>query len=122
MSQSFVAKGPLLDGVLSKSRKVLVTGAAGNIGAYFAEHAPNRYELRLMVREDEDAAKVKALKSRGEVVAGDLSNLDQLKELCHGVDTVLHLAASASPDSTWEEVLPNNIVGTYNMMIAAKAG
>src|SRR4051812_29135218 len=34
-------------------RKVLVTGAAGNIGSYFAEHSHNRYALRLMVRGDE---------------------------------------------------------------------
>ncbi len=29
---------------------MLVTGAAGNIGTYFAEHSHRRYELRLMVR------------------------------------------------------------------------
>jgi nucleoside-diphosphate-sugar epimerase len=29
----------------------LVTGAAGNIGAYFAEHAHQNYDLRLMVHQ-----------------------------------------------------------------------
>src|SRR5690606_1136679 len=34
---------------------------------------------------------------------------------------VLHLAAVASPSSTWTEVLDTNIVGTYNVFVAAKA-
>jgi dTDP-4-dehydrorhamnose reductase len=101
-------------------RKVLVTGAAGNIGSYFAEHAHQRYDLRLMVRGDEDESKLEQIKPFGELVTADLSELDRLKELCRGVDTVLHLAASASPDSTWEQLLPANIVGTYNMLVAAK--
>jgi hypothetical protein len=44
-----------------------------------------------------------------------------MKELCRGVDTVLHLAASASPSSTWDEILPANIIGTYNIFVAAKS-
>ncbi len=102
-------------------KRVLVTGAAGNIGAYFAEQSHERYDLRLMVREGEHAAKVEQLKRFGEVVTADLSDLGRLKQLCHSVQAVLHLAASASPDSTWEQLLPANIVGTYNMMVAAKA-
>ena len=35
---------------MSTSKLVLVTGAAGNIGKYFAEHAnKKKYKLRLMV-------------------------------------------------------------------------
>src|SRR4051794_33805584 len=52
-----------------KPRKVLVTGAAGNIGSYFAEHSRKRYDLRLMIRasdESEDAAIVKNLGKWGE--------------------------------------------------------
>jgi nucleoside-diphosphate-sugar epimerase len=102
-------------------RRVLVTGAAGNIGSYFAEHSRDRYDLRLMVRGDEDKADLDALRKFGELVMADLSELEALKSHCRGVDTVLHLAASASPNTTWEQLLPNNIVGTYNMMVAAKA-
>ena len=127
MAQSFTAKGP---GSLAANaadrqggaerRTVLVTGAAGNIGSYFAEHSRAKYDLRLMVRGDEDPKALDALRGFGELVTGDLSDLEHLKGLCRGVDTVLHLAASASPDTTWDELLPNNIVGTYNVMVAAK--
>ena len=126
MAQSFTATEPGslacdTDGGSGKRRKVLVTGAAGNIGSYFAEHSRGRYDLRLMVRGDEDRGKLDALRGFGELVTSDLSDLEHLKSLCRGVDTVIHLAASASPDTPWEQLLPNNIVGTYNAMAAAKA-
>src|SRR5438552_3914158 len=44
-----------------KRRRVLVTGAAGNIGSYFAEHSHDRYDLRLMVRLQEKKEKVDAI-------------------------------------------------------------
>jgi UDP-glucose 4-epimerase len=100
-------------------RRVLVTGAAGNIGAYFAEHGHKRYDLRLMVREDDSDAE--ALRKYGEVVVANLAELDRLKELCEGIDTVLHLAGDPSPSATWDSLLPANIVGTYHMLVAAKA-
>ena len=100
-------------------RRVLVTGAGGSIGTYFAEHAGERFELRLMVRPgDEDA---EALRRFGEVVEGQLDDLVGLKRLCAGIDTVLHLAADASPSATWDSLREANIVGTYNTMVAAKA-
>src|SRR5438477_6137422 len=103
----------------ARRRRVLVTGAAGNIGSYFAEHAHDRYELRLMVQQmDGDAA---SLQAYGEVVAGDLGDLDRMKELCRGVDTVVHLAADASPSATWHSLLHANIIGTYHAFVAAKA-
>jgi len=104
----------------AKRRRVLVTGAAGNIGSYFAEQSHQRYELRLMVREGEERAKLEKIQGFGEVVTADLSDLPRLKELCRDAHAVLHLAAAASPSSTWEQLLPANIVGTYNMMVAAK--
>jgi nucleoside-diphosphate-sugar epimerase len=119
MGLSFTLRQPLGNTGDTKSRrKVLVTGATGNIGSYFAEHCHDRYALRLMVRDDDDAKKVEKF---GEVVIGDIANLGEMKELCEGIDTVLHLAANASPDATWDELLTPNIVGAYNMYVAAKS-
>lgn len=101
-------------------RKVLVTGAAGHIGSYFAEHSHKRYDLRLMVRGNEDQARIESLKAFGEVVTAELGDLARLKEICRGIDTVLHLAASPDPSATWDALLPTNIIGAYHMMIAAK--
>ncbi|MEO6436827.1 MAG: NAD(P)-dependent oxidoreductase [Tepidisphaeraceae bacterium] len=119
MSQSFTTHDdqPLADAA-TKRRKVLVTGAAGNIGSYFARHSSKRYDLRLMVRDaDADAEKIKAL---GEVVVADLSDLERLKEVCRDIDTVLHLAGDPNPSATWESLLEANIAGTYHVFVAAK--
>lgn len=101
-----------------KRRKVLVTGAGGRIGSYFATHRHDRYDLRLMIQFAEQEEKVQGL---GEVVVGDLSDLKKLRQFCEGVDTVLHLAAIPDASATWSPLLESNIIGTYNMMTAAKA-
>src|SRR5690349_11681852 len=113
MAQSFTAaaasgtSGKGSGGESGKRRKVRVTGAAGNIGAYFSEHSSGRYDLRLMVHEiDDDARKIETF---GELVTGDVTRLDDMKKQCQGVDTVLHLAANPSPEATWESVRDVNI-------------
>ena len=125
MPQSFTAKDntPLAD-ANPKRRKILVTGAAGNIGSYFAAHSHKRYDLRLMIRakdEADDPATVKNLRKQGDVVIAELSDLDKLKGLCQGIDTVLHLAANPSPNAVWDSILNDNIIGTYNIFVAAKS-
>ncbi|MDQ3327474.1 MAG: NAD(P)-dependent oxidoreductase [Chloroflexota bacterium] len=97
---------------------MLVTGAAGRIGSYFAEHAQQKYDLRLMVMEGEDK---RGIRDFGEVVTGDIEDLERIKQVCAGMDTVVHLAGNSDPSATWERLLGTNIVGTYNTMVAAKA-
>src|SRR4051794_40964188 len=121
MAESFTADGT---GALTKTdarpRSILVTGAAGNIGAYFAEHAPRNYQLRLMVHHmDDDAEK---LKNFGEVVPGDVTDINKMKQFCEGIDTVVHMAGAPNPSSTWDQLLQIDIIGTYNVMVAAKQG
>jgi UDP-glucose 4-epimerase len=120
MTESFTATAPgsLARGVAER-RRVLVTGAAGNIGAYFAEHSHEKYELRIMVRQLDERAD--ALRPFGELVAGELSDLEQLKEFCRGIDTVVHLAGDPDPGAAWTSLLEGNIIGAYNVFVAAKA-
>ena len=103
----------------TETRRVLVTGAAGRIGSYFAKHAGEKYALRLMVRGDEND--IETLRPFGEVVEADLADLNRLKELCRDIETVLHLAGDASPEALWKDLLETNIAGTYNVFAAAKA-
>ncbi|MEA2711770.1 MAG: uronate dehydrogenase [Phycisphaerales bacterium] len=126
MAHSFTAKaaGALACAPPHQRRKVLVTGAAGNIGSYFAEHSHKNYDLRLMIRpRDREKKKetVDKIRAFGEIVEGELSELDKLKEFCRGVDTVVHLAANPSPNATWESVCSDNITGTYHLFVAAKS-
>ena len=100
-------------------KQVLVTGAAGRIGAYFAERMHRIYDLRLMVRGDEDGRE--RLNAWGEVVTANLADLEALKEACAGMDAVLHLAGNPNPNAVWQDLLEANVVGTYNLFAAAKA-
>lgn len=97
---------------------MLVTGAGGRIGSFFAEHSYDRYGLRLMVQTAEQAPPIERF---GEIVVGDLSDLAALKTFCEGIDTVVHLAAVPDAAATWKPLLENNIIGCYNAMVAAKA-
>lgn len=120
MAESFTAE----TGALAKTgegvrRRVLVTGAAGRIGSYFAEHSRQKYDLRLMVRESDEG--IERIRPFGEVVTGELADLDGLKTLCAGIDTIVHLAADPSPSATWTDLLAANIVGTYHVFAAAKS-
>lgn len=99
-------------------RRVLVTGANGRIGAYFAEHAASNYALRLQVR---DAAKGEGIAQWGEVVLCDMDDLEGLKRICQGIDTIIHLAGDPDPSAVWSSLLQSNIIGTYNLMVAAKS-
>jgi nucleoside-diphosphate-sugar epimerase len=101
-----------------KKRKVLVTGANGNIGRYFAIHNKDRYELRLAVHnvERED----KELQDCGQLQEVDVADLEQIKKACEGIDTIVHMAGNPSPNATWSELLEPNILGVYNTFVAAK--
>jgi UDP-glucose 4-epimerase len=99
-------------------RRVLVTGAGGRIGSYFAENSRDRYDLRLMVQDD---SQIERVQSYGEVMKADLLDLDAMKQLCAGIDTVVHMAGNPDASATWKPLLETNIIGTYNAMVAAKA-
>lgn len=98
---------------------VLVTGAAGWIGRNFATFAADRYRLRLMVQPN--GTDTKDLSSFGEVLEADLADLPRLTEITRGAAAVVHLAGNPNPGATWDSILKNNIVGTYNVYVAAKA-
>ena len=119
MAQSFSATetGALAE-LNQTRRRVLVTGAAGRIGSYFATHNEGKHELRLMIREGDDASEIENL---GEVVTADLGDLESLKTFCEGIDTVVHMAGDPSPEATWTDLLDANIIGTYNIFVAAKS-
>ncbi|MBV9281083.1 MAG: NAD(P)-dependent oxidoreductase [Chloroflexi bacterium] len=114
-----MADDGFLTGPMSARRRVLVTGASGRIGSYFAEHSHEKYDLRLMVQAMDEAAE--ALAPYGEVLAGDLGDLERMKELCRDIDTVLQLAADPDPSATWDSLLSSNIIGAYHTFVAARA-
>jgi UDP-glucose 4-epimerase len=121
MSASFTVARPGITGMVTdKKKRVLLTGAAGNIGTYCARDFTELYDLRLMVHSLEHAQQAQ-LDQYGDVVAGDVTDIQAVHEACRDVHTVVHLAGEASPSGVWDDLLHTNIIGTYNTYVAAMA-
>lgn len=75
-----------------RSRTILITGAAGNLGSLLARHLlGSQHSLRLMVHRRPVAADLAAA-ANVRLVAADLSDPSSLCWALDGVDTVVHFA------------------------------
>lgn len=95
-------------------RRILLTGATGGVGTALLERLDDEYDIVPQGR----TARTEALRAR--LRTADVSDYDQVRALMDGIDTVVHLAGSASPESEWEAVLSANIVGQRNVLEAAR--
>lgn len=106
-------------------QRILITGAAGRIGSQLAQHWGERHDLVLTDKlADRYATGVAALASTPApapipVQPVDLADFDAMRPLFDDIDTVVHLAADPDPRASWDSLLPNNVVATYNVLEAA---
>ena len=91
-----------------RRRRVVLTGAAGAIGAAIAPRLGSRWDLQLT-----DS------RSGGAVNLLDITDVDACRAAFTGADAVVHLAAVPDPDATWEQLLPANVVGAHHVARAA---
>jgi NAD+ dependent glucose-6-phosphate dehydrogenase len=96
---------------MADSKKVVVTGMAGQIGGIIRRFLGEKYDLSGV-----DRAPVEDCPS----VVADLSDLGAIRPAFDGIDTVVHLGADPSPRAPWESILENNIVGTRNVFEASR--
>lgn len=96
------------------TRRVLITGATGNIGLVLSDRLAEDYELVMHGRTPRSPEQEDTLRE------ADLDDVDGVQELMDGVDTVVHLAGASSPESEWKDVLEANIVGTRTVLEAAR--
>lgn len=87
--------------------RVLITGAAGGVAALLLPGLRERHEVRETDRRG------------GGPYAGDLTDPAFAAEVVEGMDAVIHLAANASPEATWEELYEANLVAAANVLDAA---
>jgi uronate dehydrogenase len=92
--------------------RVLVTGAAGNIGR----------KLIAALSADPGLAIVAADRSAAPgILALDVASWsDRWAELFATVDIVIHLAGESRPTARWDEVHPANVLGTANVLRASR--
>ncbi len=53
-------------------------------------------------------------------VQADITDLAAIRSHFAGHDTIIHLAADPRPAAPWESLLPNNVIGTRNVLQAAQ--
>jgi uronate dehydrogenase len=96
-------------------RRILITGAAGNIGRCLREGLRGRYPaIRLS-----DVVPLEPARDGEELAPADLTDMAALAAAMEGVDCVVHLGA-VSVEDAWEKILPANIAGTWNVFEAAR--
>ncbi len=95
--------------------KVLLTGAAGNLGGKLRRHLEGRHELRLLDRNAHGDPQIEQ---------ADLSCWDErwFEEFAD-VDAVIHLAADPTAHQAWEALVGPNLDALINVFeAAARAG
>jgi uronate dehydrogenase len=89
-------------------RKVLITGAAGNLGGKLRRHLEASSDLVLLDRLAEEG-----------IVGAELSEWGTWVDRFAGIDTVFHLAADPTAQQTWPGVVGPNIDALVNVFQAA---
>jgi nucleoside-diphosphate-sugar epimerase len=110
--------------------KIFVTGGSGFVGRVFIRYvlsSSSHFDYRLVClsrstqSDDIIIAATDGLdSSRVQTVRGDLSNIDYLTDILRGCDVVIHIAAKVEIWGVWEDFLAANVIGTKNLLEAAR--
>lgn len=100
---------------MKRMKKLVLTGAAGRLGSYLREPLSQMCEALVTTDLAEGVGKLYP----GETyVQADLSDLPAMVDLLQGADMVVHFGAIGD-EAPWDQILPANIVGAYNIWEAA---
>lgn len=98
-----------------RSRRLLLTGAAGGLGKVLRP----RLKAYADILRVSDIGAMDPAQAGEEVVACDLADTAAVDALVQGCDAIVHLGG-VSVERPFEEILPANIQGVYNVYEAAR--
>jgi len=110
----FNSNDPLTD-VTTRFHRILLTGAGGNLGKVLRARLGKYADI---VRIS-DVATLEPAHAQEEAVQCDLADAAAVRALVEGVDAIVHLGG-VSVERPFEEILPANIQGTFNIYEAAR--
>ena len=105
---------------MGKKLNVLVTGLNGVVGQALRGTLEKRYNLSALSRSGVSGLPIERNHR------ADIADFEKIKPAFDNADVVLNLAAdggmssASGMDAGWDSMLRNNIVGTYNVLQAAK--
>jgi nucleoside-diphosphate-sugar epimerase len=103
----------------------LVTGGGGFVGSHLARALVQKGEKVRIIDNSSTGSrlKVKDILNQVEWIDGDIRDLALMKQVCKGVEVVLHHAAVASVQASIDDPIETdavNVGGTLNVLTAAK--
>ena len=108
------------------TKKILITGVSGLIGSAIWNWLDNKnkYDLYGLSRRFGPSARIDPsalpeIEDDHQYLV-DITNFDEVLEASSDKDVIVHMAADPSPDASWETILKDNIIGTYNVFEAAR--
>ncbi len=93
---------------------VLITGPGGRVGTGLRRHWQRRYALRLF-----DLRSPSELGPGETSVVGSIVDAGAVLAAAQGCRAIVHLAATADEADFVGELVPNNVIGLYNVLEAA---
>ena len=96
-------------------KRILITGAAGEIGTVLRAGLAGRYPLLRLA----DMRPCGKLGAGEEEAVTDVTNSEAVARAARDIDCIVHLAGVAR-EGPWDQILPGNIAGTYNVFEAAR--
>jgi nucleoside-diphosphate-sugar epimerase len=88
---------------MTEPMRVAISGADGLIGGVLRTRLSERFAPRWLTRDD-----------------ADLADLGAFEAVFADAEAVVHLAANAEVDASWDELLPANVIGAYHAFEAAE--
>ena len=92
-------------------KHVLITGMSGLIGEVVRRQLESACILRALNRRDVPGVACHC---------ADIADFEAIRPAFDGIEVVVHLAAIAHGDASWEDTLHHNVIGTYNVFEAAR--
>jgi len=91
--------------------QTVVTGSFGRVGTALISHLSQDHNFTYLDRSDHE---------NYDVVVADIADFDSVQETFQDHDAVVHLAGCPTVNAPWSTILENNIIGTYNILEAAR--
>jgi nucleoside-diphosphate-sugar epimerase len=96
-----------------EATRILVTGSAGRIG----QAAVSELKARGHAVRGFDLVPTPGIE---DCVVGDITDAAAVRRAAEGVGTLIHLAATPDDDDFLAKLVPNNVVGVYQVLEAAR--